>query len=210
MTTYALQDCPDWSDAEGEDAYSTWIESAMSGDPSIGRPEIVVLEPHGPALTAPPHAPLMRVPKRSAGIVSRGVPDGHARLAGWEAWRWVLRPAACATGSPIDLVSEAPASPPRPAPALRSVFEALRSRWEADTELSSSIEESCTHSDYFRIIGLGPDVIPLVLEAVAAHGYHWDWALSALTGEDVAAGAEDLEAARDAWLVWGRSRGFIA
>lgn len=212
MKTYALQDCPDWSAAEGEDAYSTWVEAASS----------VALDPKGPDLAGIiaklpagelSHLQLiMRVGKKSAGFVCHGVPDGQARLAGWEAWRWNLRPARYATGSPIDLVHEPrpPDAPPSAAPELRRVFEALRSRWEAATELSSSITESCTHPDYFRIIGLGPDVVPLIIEAVEAGDYHWDWALTALTGENPAAGAGDLDEVRRAWMAWGRNRGLLA
>lgn len=63
------------------------------------------------------------------------------------------------------------------------------------------------HPAYQQIIGLGPDVLPLILEDVVAGELHWGWALRALTGHDAAAGAPTLSEARDAWIRWGRDSG---
>ena len=91
--------------------------------------------------------------------------------------------------------------------SLREQFDALADEWIAATRLSSSVVETCMHPAYQQIIGLGPDVLPLVLEDVVAGEFHWGWALRALTGHDAAAGAATLSEARDAWIRWGRDSG---
>lgn len=100
--------------------------------------------------------------------------------------------------------------PPKQSRAsLRERFNALADEWIAATRLSSSVTDTCMHPAYQQIIGLGPDVLPLILEDVVAGELHWGWALRALTGHDVAADAETLPAARDAWIRWGRSNGIL-
>lgn len=93
--------------------------------------------------------------------------------------------------------------------SLRERFNALADEWIAATRLSSSATTTCMHPAYQQIIGLGPDVLPLILEDVAAGELHWGWALRALTGHDAAAGVESLPDARDAWIRWGRSNGIL-
>ena len=100
-------------------------------------------------------------------------------------------------------------APPR---QLESLFARLAAEWKAGTKYLSSTTAICTHPAYQRIIGLGPQVIPLVLAELEAATGHWFWALSALTGENPV-GADDagrVEAMRAAWLRWGRDNGWIA
>lgn len=89
--------------------------------------------------------------------------------------------------------------------SLRERFNALADSWIVETRLSSSVSETCMHPAYQQIIGLGSDVLPLILEDVESGELHWGWALQALTGHDAAAGAKTLPEARDAWIRWGRS-----
>lgn len=93
--------------------------------------------------------------------------------------------------------------------SLRERFDALADEWIAATRLSSSVTETCMHPAYQQIIGLGPDVLPLILEDVVAGELHWGWALRALTGLDAAASAKTLPEARDAWIRWGRNSGIL-
>lgn len=90
--------------------------------------------------------------------------------------------------------------------SLRERFGALADSWIVETRLSSSVTDTFMHPAYQQIIGLGPDVLPLILEDVESGELHWGWALQALTGHDAAAGAHTLPEARDAWIHWGRSR----
>ncbi len=65
-------------------------------------------------------------------------------------------------------------------------------------------------SEYQQIIGLGSSVIPLILEDLAKEPDHWGWALEAITGENPVPeeAAGDITAIADAWLAWGRDRGY--
>ncbi len=89
--------------------------------------------------------------------------------------------------------------------SLRERFDALTDEWIGATRLSSSVTETSMHPAYQRIIGLGPDVLPFILEDVESGELHWGWALQALTGHDAAAHAATLHEARHAWIRWGRS-----
>jgi hypothetical protein len=51
--------------------------------------------------------------------------------------------------------------------------------------------------------------LPYILADLAKTARPWLWALSAITGEDIAEDAADSEEARDRWLAWGRSRGLL-
>ena len=42
-------------------------------------------------------------------------------------------------------------------------FFNLKSQWEQDTAMLSSVTEIAMHSSYQQIIGMGPSVIPLIL-----------------------------------------------
>lgn len=102
----------------------------------------------------------------------------------------------------------------RPAHALasdeqREQFRSLADQWERETEFESSPNRAAMHPAYQRIIGLGPAVIPLLLERLQDDPGHWFWALAATSGEDPATGATTLGEARRAWLRWGRERGYI-
>jgi hypothetical protein len=99
-------------------------------------------------------------------------------------------------------------SPPR---QLAQVFEQLAATWRADTLYLSSTTEIATHPAYQRIIGLGPQVIPLILGELQKQPDHWFWALRALTGEDPVppADAGRVPAMAAAWLKWGRENGWI-
>jgi len=95
---------------------------------------------------------------------------------------------------------------------LTATFRALADRWRAETLYLSSTTEIAMHPAYQRIIGLGPQVIPLILSELAKEPGHWFWALVALTGADPVAPADRgrLPAMAEAWLRWGRENGWIA
>lgn len=69
-----------------------------------------------------------------------------------------------------------------------------------------------THPAYQRIIGLGPQVIPLILSDLKRELGHRFWALSALTGENPVDPADRgrVSAMAAAWLKWGTDNGWIA
>ena len=90
----------------------------------------------------------------------------------------------------------------------RTVRE-LAERWRADTEALSSVQQTVTNHAYQRIIGLGPGVVPLLLEELRREPDHWFWALSAITGENPVRPGSTFAEAVAAWLDWGRARGLV-
>jgi hypothetical protein len=90
-------------------------------------------------------------------------------------------------------------------------FERLAAEWEAATQFMSSTTQMSMHPAYQQIIGIGPDAIPLILGRMQAKPGHWFWALRAITCQDPVApeDAGNVQAMTDAWLVWGRERGFL-
>jgi hypothetical protein len=65
------------------------------------------------------------------------------------------------------------------------------------------------HPAYQRIIGLGAPGLPLILRRLADEPGQWFWALTAITGEDPAAGQSTVDDAAAAWLSWGHARGLV-
>lgn len=103
-----------------------------------------------------------------------------------------------------------------PAPATVAVqepdwvhFEELAACWEAETEFMSRQSQAVIHPAYQRIIGIGPAAIPLLLGRLRDNPDNWFWALVAITGEDPGENSTTLIEAREAWLEWGRGRGYI-
>jgi hypothetical protein len=90
-------------------------------------------------------------------------------------------------------------------------FQRLKKKWQRETLGVSSITKVVAHPAYLRIIGIGPNAIPLILaEMMHAEG-NWFTALSAITEEDPTKpeDAGDMERMTAAWLDWGRARALI-
>lgn len=94
---------------------------------------------------------------------------------------------------------------------LEEEFRRLAREWKRDTEFQLSPTRVAMHPAYQRIIGMGPDALPLILRDLAAQPAPWFWALHAISGEEPvppsARGNVDLMA--DAWLRWGERRGLL-
>ena len=89
-------------------------------------------------------------------------------------------------------------------------FASLASEWKHSVRIISDWNQMILHPCYQRIIGLGPNVIPLILKDLEQNGGHWFWALQALTGENPVA-KEDAGKARKmtkSWLDWGKQKGY--
>ena len=93
---------------------------------------------------------------------------------------------------------------------LRPEFNALVEQWRRETGFLSSSDEKVLNSAYQSIIAMGIDAVPLVLEELAARRGHWSWALHFMTkGVDPIPEAANVDAARDAWLKWGRQKRYL-
>jgi hypothetical protein len=91
--------------------------------------------------------------------------------------------------------------------ALR--FRQLADEWTRETRMTPTVRDMVMHRAYQQIIGLGPEVVPLILAELENRPAYWFWALTAITGEDPAAGLQRFGEARDAWLAWGREAGYL-
>ena len=107
--------------------------------------------------------------------------------------------------------ADAVTTPAIPSPALDDVFRDLATRWREQTSMLSSVADIAAHPAYQSIVGMGADAVPLILNDLAENGPdHWFWALTAITRENpvTAEIAGDLQRMTEAWLEWGKQKGY--
>jgi len=92
---------------------------------------------------------------------------------------------------------------------LEARFHSLVRQWKDATGPSSRVNDMVLHPAYLQIVGMGPAALPLLLRELQRESDHWMPALFAITGEDAAKGQQTFAAAVDAWLDWGKSRGYL-
>lgn len=90
---------------------------------------------------------------------------------------------------------------------LEVEFENMADEWEKATDFESVVMRKVMHPAYQRIIGMGSDVVPLILRRLQREPRQWFWALTSITGEDPAEDQTTAEGAARAWLDWGRRQG---
>ena len=93
----------------------------------------------------------------------------------------------------------------------RELFCSDRDQWRSDTRFSSSLSAKLNHPAYLRIIALGKDILPLILEDLRDGGGHWFEALRAITRDDPVPPEHRSwpRLMREDWLRWGVEKGFI-
>jgi hypothetical protein len=113
------------------------------------------------------------------------------------------------TGGSDDIASNEAAALMQAAGAER--FERLADQWESDTRNLSSTTQKAIHPAYQDIVAMGPKVVPMILRRMERQGGHWFWALHHLTGQNPVEKAAEGDVGRmtEAWLKWGRSRGYL-
>lgn len=92
---------------------------------------------------------------------------------------------------------------------LKAEFRVHVERWRRDSKHMSSMRNMIQHESYLRIMGMGPRVLPYLLEELSARPDHWLVALHAITGEDPAPEGATFHEAVVEWLRWGRDRGYL-
>jgi len=94
---------------------------------------------------------------------------------------------------------------------LLDEFRALADQWHEETDDLSSPSKIAMHPAYQRIISKGERVLPLILEDLKERRGEWYWALRTISGESPvpAHAAGNRRLVDEAWLDWGRSRGYI-
>ncbi|MGH9846315.1 MAG: hypothetical protein ACREEM_47050 [Blastocatellia bacterium] len=96
-----------------------------------------------------------------------------------------------------------------PGEEVEKMFRLLADKWRDETAYSSLALKKAMHPAYQRIIGMGPNAIPLILRELEQNPSHWFWALNAITGEDPAQPDDNIDQAAEAWLRWGREKGYL-
>ncbi len=93
---------------------------------------------------------------------------------------------------------------------IESKFAGLAATWKNERGPSSSFSEMVLQPSYQRIIGMGPNVLPSILNELANEPDHWFWALTAITGANPipASAAGNLAKMREAWLHWAVDHGY--
>ena len=94
---------------------------------------------------------------------------------------------------------------------VEETFYELAETWRSDTRFLSATDDIVLHPAYQSIIGMGREVIPLLLRELQRKPSHWFWALRSISREDPVR-PEDVGNIRnmtDAWLKWGKERGYL-
>ena len=108
----------------------------------------------------------------------------------------------------IDITPSAHIETPKK-DTLSKRFLELKERWRQETAFTSSPRDLFLHSAYQKIIGLGPEAVPLVLAELRDEPGLWLWALQAMNRDnpipdDFKGGIEQVA---ELWLEWGRRNG---
>jgi hypothetical protein len=95
--------------------------------------------------------------------------------------------------------------------AMGERFRRLASEWKEQSRFLSNTAQIAMLKPYQRIIGMGWDAVPLILEELQREPRQWFWALEAITEENPvppeASGKVRLMA--QAWIDWGKKQGLI-
>ncbi len=94
---------------------------------------------------------------------------------------------------------------------LATKFTELANVWEVEIMFMSSVHDMAMTNSYQSIIGMGEDVVPLILKELERKPNHWFWALRALKNENPVPpeDAGNIKKMAEAWLRLGRQKGWI-
>jgi hypothetical protein len=92
---------------------------------------------------------------------------------------------------------------------VQKEFNRLATRWKSETESLSSIKKKITHPDYLKIIEMGYEVIPIILQSLLKEPDHWFVALNKISGENPISYGASFQEAVIGWLQWGQRKGFF-
>jgi hypothetical protein len=89
-------------------------------------------------------------------------------------------------------------------------FQSLATTWKQATGHLSNMTRKCQHPAYQQIIQMGLSAIAPILYDLKESHSHWFWALSTITKENPISDEDAGNVPRmvEAWLQWGRARGY--
>lgn len=100
-------------------------------------------------------------------------------------------------------------------PVTRLTFEQIflshYRKWINEVRYESSTTRIVMNHNYQQIIGLGPEVVPLIIQQLKEKPNYWFWALETITGENPVSPIQrgNIREMRNAWLEWGRRKDYI-
>lgn len=92
----------------------------------------------------------------------------------------------------------------------KTEFEVFRDhvdQWRRETWHLSSLSRRVSHPAYLKIVGLGVQAIPWILQELRQEPDYWFPALEALARDNFSPKATSMKELRDAWLKWGEVNG---
>jgi hypothetical protein len=92
---------------------------------------------------------------------------------------------------------------------LEQKFQRLAKEWRKETRHISSIRERSMNRAYQRIIAMGKPALLFILRDLQRTRDHWLWALNMIEDENPASHIEIFDEAVEAWLDWGKQRGYL-
>jgi hypothetical protein len=97
-----------------------------------------------------------------------------------------------------------------PAETVEQRFRRLEAAWEAETAFLSDAHRIIEHPAFQEIISLGEAVVPLMLADLEKGPRLWIWALPRITGASPVppSDAGNIRKMGEAWLRWGREKGY--
>jgi hypothetical protein len=89
-------------------------------------------------------------------------------------------------------------------------FRRLAAEWKEQSRYLSNTAQMAMLGPYQRIIGMGPPVVPLILEELRREPDQWFWALEAITEANPVPpeDAGKVRAMARAWVEWGERQGY--
>lgn len=142
---------------------------------------------------------------------------GYRRLSTETGWHAARMPTYTSSARAFLIAKSAPQPP------LLRVRSVVRSDREVEARFqaysadvieaglfAASLRDVFQDAPYQKIIGLGPQALPLLLRLVMRdRSAVWFWALAAIVGSDEARGSDSVAVAAAAWIGWGQSRGLL-
>ena len=95
--------------------------------------------------------------------------------------------------------------------AHHEFFHSVREEWLQERPRGADVAGMVAHPSYQRIIEMGEEAVPLILQELQKRPDHWFPALHTITGADpVPEHAQgNLSKMTDAWLNWGHKNGYL-
>jgi hypothetical protein len=109
---------------------------------------------------------------------------------------------------PTIPAQDVPETPP--GESVEQRFRRFAAVWETETLVLSNPNLISGHWAFQEIIRMGDAVVPLLLRDLEREPHLWAWALPDITGENpVPTGAAgNIRKMSEAWLRWGRHKGY--